>query len=79
MANASSYRIVLDGGKYSIFNVNGILTFERYGEAWPAANSDLGHSGVVLAMAQRIEELETQLAQSKDNFERTVAFYKNKP
>jgi len=50
----------IDGGKYTIENDNGLLVFKRHGEAWPAAD-DLRHSGVVLALVQRIEELEDKL------------------
>lgn len=54
-----TYTIKLDGGKYTVINDEQAgLSFLRHGEAWPAAD-DLKHSGVVLAMAQRIEELET--------------------
>jgi hypothetical protein len=54
------YTIGLDGGKYTVINDNGQLTFRRHSAAWPAADS-LKHSGVVLAMAQRIEELEVAI------------------
>ena len=52
-----TYTIKLAGGKYTVINELGSLRFLRYSEAWPAAD-DLKHTGVVLAMAQRIEELE---------------------
>lgn len=56
------YTISLDNGKYTIVNDNGIMTFLRYGEAWPAADN-LKHSKVVLAMAQRIEALECAIGE----------------
>lgn len=55
-----SYTIKLADGKYTIINDNGLLTFQRHGEAWPGAD-DLKYAGVVLAMAQRIEELEVAI------------------
>lgn len=55
-----SYLIKLDGGKYTVINDNGRMTILRNDEAWVAAE-DLRHSGVVLAMAQRIEELEVAI------------------
>jgi hypothetical protein len=56
------YTISLDNGKYRVINDNGILAFLRHGEAWPAAD-DLKHSKVVLAMAQRIEDLEVAMGE----------------
>jgi len=53
------YTISLGGGKYTVINRNGIMEFLRHGEAWQAAK-DL-QCGVVLALAQRIEELETAI------------------
>ena len=53
-------RITTIYGKYTIENDNGLLAFKRHGEAWPAAD-DLRHSCVVLALVQRIEELEDKL------------------
>lgn len=48
--------IQLEGGKYSVTNDNGILSFRRNGELWPTAD-DLAHSGLVLALVQEIERL----------------------
>lgn len=59
------YTIALKGGKYMIQNDSGLLSFWRHGEAWPAAD-DLKHAGVVLAMAQRIEELEVAIKEALD-------------
>jgi hypothetical protein len=56
------YTLKLDGGKYTVINDNGQMTFLRHGEPWPAAD-DLKHAGVVLAMAQRIEELEVAIGE----------------
>lgn len=56
----SARTITLNGGKYSIENNNGLLSFKRRGEAWPAAD-DLQHAGVVLALVQRVEELEDRV------------------
>lgn len=50
----------LDDGKYTIHHDNGNLTLLRHGDTWPAAD-DLRHSGVVLSLVQRIEELEDLL------------------
>lgn len=63
-----TYTLKLDGGKYTI--INGAhegtgLEFRRYGEPWPAAD-DLKYTGVVLAMAYRIEELETAIRAALD-------------
>lgn len=56
-----TYTISLDGGKYTVINEWGMpLQFLRHGETWPAANN-LKHDKVVLAMAQRIEELEVAI------------------
>lgn len=52
--------ISLDEGKYTIINNNGILSFQRYHQPWPAAD-ELRNYNIVLAMAQRIEELEYAL------------------
>lgn len=50
----------LEGGKYTIENDNGLLTFKRHGESWPAAD-DLRHANLVLSLVQRIEDLEDKL------------------
>lgn len=55
-----TYAIQLYDGKYTVINEDGRLAFLRHGESWPAAD-DLRHSGVVRAMAQRIEELEVAI------------------
>jgi hypothetical protein len=57
------YVISLDNDKYRVINDNGILTFLRYGAAWPSAQESLAFSKVVLAMAQRIEELEVAIGE----------------
>lgn len=52
-------RINLDGGKYAVIHDNGAdLRAERYGEPWRSLTGD----GLVLALAQRVEELEAALA-----------------
>jgi hypothetical protein len=51
-------RIVLDNGKYTVINDNGILTAKRYGEDWPAADALLCGDKLSLAMVHRIIELE---------------------
>ncbi len=55
------YTIRLADGKYTIISefAKG-LEFRRHGEPWPAAD-DLRHSGIVVSMVQRIEELETAI------------------
>lgn len=55
-----SYTIRLKEGKYLVTNDNGSLTILRRGEDWPAAE-EIKHDKVVLALAQRIEELETTI------------------
>jgi hypothetical protein len=54
------YVISLDNDKYRVINDNGLLTFLRYGEPWFPAE-EMGGAKVVLAMAQRIEELEAAI------------------
>lgn len=54
------YTITLSDGKYTVINRRNQLEFLRYGEAWLEA-SDLRFTNVVVAMAQRIEELETAI------------------
>lgn len=60
-------KIVLENGKYTVLHENGVnLRALRHGEAWRELTGD----GLVLAMAQRIEELEEQLQaieSEKDN------------
>lgn len=53
----TTYTITLRNGKYTVINGAVGLTFLRYGEAWPGAE-DLRFSNVVIAMADRIQELE---------------------
>lgn len=60
-----SYSIKLEKGKYLIVNDNNSLTILRNGLDWPAADQ-LKHVGLVLALAQRIEELEKQLRKVLD-------------
>jgi hypothetical protein len=54
---SNPYTISLDDGKYTVINDNGLLTLRRHGEDWPGGDK-LRYSKLVLAMAQRIEELE---------------------
>ena len=60
-------KIVLEDGKYTVLHENGTnLRALRHGEPWRELTGD----GLVLAMAQRIEELEAQLQaieSEKDN------------
>jgi chromosome segregation ATPase len=53
------YTVRLADGKYEIENANGVLTFRRNGEPWPVADDEFRGAGVVLALVQRVEELET--------------------
>ena len=55
-----SYSIKLEHGKYLVVNDNGSLTILRHGAEWPAAE-ELKHVGIVLSLAQRIEELEVAI------------------
>lgn len=48
-------RTELEGGKYTVLNNNGVITALRYGKPW---RDDLVGDGLVLALVQRIEELE---------------------
>ena len=54
------YTIKLYGGKYTVINRNGTMEFLRNGEAWECSEERF-QCGFVLAMAQRIEELETAI------------------
>lgn len=60
-------KIILEDGKYTVLHENGInLRALRHGEPWRELTGD----GLVLAMAQRIEELQEQLQaieSEKDN------------
>lgn len=49
--------INLADGRYIVTNDNGNLSYKRYGKPWHAANSMMCN-GLLLAMVQRIEELE---------------------
>lgn len=51
-------RVDLAGGKYTIVNVNGILSAFRNGEPWDA---DLLGNNLCYWMFVRIKELETEL------------------
>lgn len=52
------YTISLRDGKYTVINTFGKpLEFLRHGEPWPGAD-DLRFTNVVIAMADRIQELE---------------------
>lgn len=54
-----AYSIKLYDGKYTVINEHpGGLRILRYGEPWPAAE-DMRWNNVMIAMAGRIEELET--------------------
>lgn len=55
-----TYTTKLADGKYTVINNNGLLQILRHGEDWPGGDK-LRHSGMVLAMAQRIEELEVAI------------------
>lgn len=52
-----SYKVELEGGKYTFTNDNGIVSFERYGEP---SNAYLGNKAVYLLLS-RIERLERTL------------------
>ena len=53
--------IVLEKGKYRIIWNGSTLDFYRNREPWEAANRDFKHVNLILAMFQRILELEEQL------------------
>lgn len=59
------YVISLDNDKYRVINDNGLLRFLRHGEPWFPAEEP-GGAKVVLAMAQRIEELEVAIGEVLD-------------
>lgn len=60
------YTIKLRDGKYTIINRFGQpLEMLRHGEAWPGAD-DLRFCNVLIAAADRIEELETALKAALD-------------
>jgi hypothetical protein len=51
--------LILDGGKYTVRHEHGTnLRADRHGQPW----RDLSGDGLILAMAQRIEELEAKVA-----------------
>jgi hypothetical protein len=54
------YVIGLDNGKYTVINDNGRLTLKGTGEEWPPVQK-MADSKLVLAMAQRIQELEVAM------------------
>lgn len=60
-----TYTIKLDGGKYTVINDSGNLDFRRHGEIWEFSQERF-QCGLVLAMAHRIEELETAIKKSLD-------------
>ena len=55
--------VKLDEGKYEISmdDKNGAMTFYRNGEAWSGAQEAFEHAGVVLALVQRVVDLEAAL------------------
>lgn len=56
------YSVELCGGKYKVTHDNGTdLKAYRYGEQWRSLVGD----GLILAMVQRIEQLETELKSYK--------------
>lgn len=51
-------RVSTSDGKYTVIQEwAGNLKFLRHGEDWPAANEQFQHNGMILALAQDIEEL----------------------
>jgi hypothetical protein len=60
------YVITLRDTKYTITHTWGQpLQFRRHGEPWPGAH-DLRHANVVIAMAERIKELEIAIREVVD-------------
>lgn len=54
-------RIELDNGKYTVMHCNGAnLVALRYGNTW----RDLAGDGLILALCQRIEELEAEVEEA---------------
>jgi hypothetical protein len=60
------YVITLNDGKYTVTHTWGQpLQFQRHGEPWPGAD-DLRYANVVVAMAERIKELEIAIREVLD-------------
>ena len=62
-------RIELHDGKYIILNDNGVLKAYRHGDyLTPWREADLVGDGLILALVQRVEELEDALESMSDDF-----------
>jgi hypothetical protein len=62
-------RIELHDGKYIILNDNGVLKAYRHGDyLTPWREADLVGDGLILALVQRVEELEDDLENLRDDF-----------
>lgn len=59
-------RVTTSDGKYTVIQEqNGGMRFLRYGESWPAADEAFAHVGLVLALAQEIEQLRKDVIHAK--------------
>ena len=61
--------ITLADGKYGVRNVNGLLYVYRHGEPWLTKQAEITGDNFVLALVQRIEELEEKLEDAKAGHE----------
>jgi hypothetical protein len=56
-------RITTSDGKYTVIQEEGGgMHFLRHGEAWPAADRDLAHVGMILALAQDLSEARERIS-----------------
>jgi hypothetical protein len=50
-------RVTTSDGKYTVIQEEaGSMRFLRHGEPWPAADRDFAHVGLILTLAQDLEE-----------------------
>ena len=59
-------RVTTSDGKYTvILKQNGGMRFLRHGEPWPSADEQFAHVGMILALAQEIEQLRREVIHAK--------------
>ena len=50
-------RVTTGGGKYTVIQLEaGGMRFLRHGEPWPAADEAFAHVGLILALAQDLDD-----------------------
>lgn len=53
-----NFAVTTSDGKYTVIVLKrGGMSFLRYGDPWPAADNQFAHVGLILALAQEINEL----------------------